>query len=101
MAWEKSAVRYAKLDIMASSRHNYVIMPIVKQLEKIGYNGGMMAIIKQLGWVDDRSKMRHNIISPQAARFHTQLYHLPFVVYHLLPRAYSVRREVMFSQVSV
>ena len=36
-------------------------MPIVKQLEKIGYNGGMMAIIKQLGWVDDRSKMRHNL----------------------------------------
>ena len=61
MAWEKSAVRYAKLDITASSGHNCVIMPIVKQLEKIGYNGGMMAIIKQLGWVDDRSKMRHNI----------------------------------------
>ena len=62
MAWEKSAVRYAKLDIVASSGHNCVIIPIVKQLEKIGYSGGMMAIIKQLGWVDDRSKMRHNIL---------------------------------------
>ena len=46
---------------MASSGHNCVIMPVVKQLEKVGYNGGMMAIIKQLGWVDDRSKMRHNM----------------------------------------